>query len=106
MTEILGYILTGGIAAGVMKILDTLIAHRLQKKDVTRCALLALLHDRLYSACTFYLDRGWCSAEDKRNLEYMFRPYEKLGGNGTCKAMYNQCMSLTMHSEHEKEEQK
>ena len=36
----------------------------------------------------------------------MFRPYEKLGGNGTCKAMYNQCMSLTMHAEHEKEEQK
>ena len=104
MTEILGYILTGGIAAGVMKILDTLIAHRLQKNDVTKSALLALLHDRLYSACGYFLDRGCCGAEDKRNLEYMFRPYEKLGGNGTCKAMYNQCMALQMHPEHEKED--
>ena len=104
MTDIIGYILTGGIAAGVMKILDTLIAHRLQKNDVTKSALLALLHDRLYSACGYYLDRGWCGADDKRNLEYMFRPYEKLGGNGTCKAMYNQCMALPMHHEHEKEE--
>ena len=104
MTEILGYILTGGIAAGFMKILDTLIAHRLQKNDVTKSALLALLHDRLYSACGYYLDRGWCGAEDKRNLEYMFRPYEKLGGNGTCKAMYNQCMALPMHPEHEMED--
>lgn len=60
MTDILGYILTGGIAAGFMKILDTLIAHRLQKNDVTKSALLALLHDRLYSACGYYLDRGWC----------------------------------------------
>ena len=97
MMDIIGYILTGGIAAGVMKILDTLIAHRLQKNDVTKSALLALLHDRLYSACGYYLDRGWCGSEDKRNLEYMFRPYEKLGGNGTCKAMYNQCMALPMH---------
>lgn len=104
MTDIIGYILTGGIAAGVMKILDTLIAHRLQKNDVTKSALLALLHDRLYSACGYYLDRGWCGAEDKRNLEYMFRPYEKLGGNGTCKAMYNQCMALPMHLEHEMED--
>ena len=104
MTDIIGYILTGGIAAGVMKILDTLIAHRLQKNDVTKSALLALLHDRLYSACGYYLDRGWCGSEDKRNLEYMFRPYEKLGGNGTCKAMYNQCMALPMHPEHEMED--
>ena len=94
--ELLGYILTGGVAAGLMKLLDTVVQHRLKRSDVTRQALLALLHDRLYQACNFYLSRGWCGAEDKRNLEYMYEPYVKLGGNGTCKCMYDQCQKLSI----------
>lgn len=101
MNEILGYILTGGVAAGLMKIIDTLVAHRLKKNDNASRALLALLHNELYSACGYYLDRGFCSVEDKRNLEYMFVPYQKLGGNGTCKAMYEQCMKMPLHPESE-----
>lgn len=55
---------------------------------------LALLHNELYQLCPIYLEQHWASIEDKRNLEYMFKPYKKLGGNGTCEMMYNQCQAL------------
>lgn len=59
---------------------------------------LALLHNELYQLCPKYLEeKKWASAEDKRNLEYLFKPYKKLGGNGTCETMYNQCMALPIY---------
>ena len=47
-----------------------------QKQDLVTAGVLALLHDRLYQACQFYLKRGYCTLEDRDNLEYMFRPYK------------------------------
>ena len=46
------------------------------KNQAINAAVLALLHDRLYQACTFYLKRKYCTVEDRDNLEYMFRPYK------------------------------
>ena len=59
---------------------------------------LALLHDRLYQACQFYLKRGFCTLEDRDNLEYMFKPYKALGGNGTGEELYNRCLALPYES--------
>ena len=64
------------------------------KNQAINAAVLALLHDRLYQACTFYLKRKYCTLEDRDNLEYMFRPYKALGGNGTGEDLYNRCLAL------------
>ena len=64
------------------------------KSQAINAAVLALLHDRLYQACTFYLKRKYCTLEDRDNLEYMFRPYKALGGNGTGEDLYNRCLAL------------
>lgn len=56
--------------------------------------VLALLHDRIYQACQFYLKCGYCTVGDRDNLEYMFRPYKALGGNGTGEELYNRCLAL------------
>lgn len=107
MTDILISVFASGAAASLLVLINTLIQARMQKRDVTRQALLALLHDRLYAACGMYLAQRWCSVEDKRNLEYMFTPYEKLGGNGVCKSMYTQCLALpTQYSDTHKKEDK
>lgn len=58
---------------------------------------LALLHNELYQLCPIYIDRKWASMEDKRNLEYLYKPYKRLGGNGTCENMYCECMKLPMY---------
>ena len=76
---------------GIISVLLSGAYHKLSKQlkadrartDAINAGVLALLHDRLYQACTFYLKRKYCTLEDRDNLEYMFRPYKALGGNGT-----------------------
>ena len=64
------------------------------KAKAINAAVLALLHDRLYQACQFYISRGYCTVGDRDNLEYMFKPYKALGGNGTGEELYNRCLAL------------
>lgn len=72
-----------------------------KKQDLITDGVLAILHDRLYQACQFYLKRGYCTLEDRDNLEYMFRPYKALGGNGTGEELYNRCVALPYEPESE-----
>ena len=64
------------------------------KSQAINAAVLALLHDRLYQACQFYINRGYCTVPDRDNLEYMFKPYKALGGNGTGEELYNRCLAM------------
>lgn len=62
--------------------------------DVLREGILALLHDRLYQSCSIFIERGYCTIEDRNNLEYLYTPYKALGGNGTGESLYNKCLEL------------
>lgn len=68
--------------------------------------VLALLHDRLYQACQYYLKKGYCNLDDRDNLEYMFRPYKALGGNGTGEELYNRCLALPYGPEKEEKSER
>ncbi|MEG2118630.1 MAG: hypothetical protein RRY76_05435 [Clostridia bacterium] len=63
--------------------------------------LVAMLHDRIYQACIFYLNRGWVTIEDMRNLEYMYKPYAAMGGNGTAKELYERVLDLQIKEDEE-----
>ncbi|MBR2258171.1 MAG: hypothetical protein IJ899_12745 [Blautia sp.] len=68
-----------------------------RKEDrILRDGILALLHDRLYQECILLIRRGWASVDDKNNVEHLARPYFDLGGNGTGKEIYTECMELPM----------
>ena len=56
--------------------------------------VLALLHDRLYQACSHYIEMNCITPAEMRNLEKMYNAYRALGGNGTIKEMYERCMNL------------
>lgn len=73
------------------------------EQELVKQGVLAILHDRLYQACQFYLKRGYCTIEDRDNLDYMFRPYKALGGNGTGEELYNRCLALPYGPESEDE---
>lgn len=73
---------------------------------VLREGILALLHDRLYTACSFFIDRGWCSVDDRENLECMYKPYKALGGNGTGEHLYHRCMELPIRPDKSTDEKK
>ena len=109
MIEITQYIAAHWVAwlfaviSGVLAAAYHRLAGRFKKEQVKtqaiNAAVLALLHDRLYQACQFYLKRGYCTGGDRDNLEYMFRPYKALGGNGTGEELYNRCLALTYEPE-------
>ena len=73
--------------------------------DVLREGILALLHDRLYLACSIFIARGWASLDDRENLECLYKPYKALGGNGTGESLYKKCLELPLTADsREKEE--
>ena len=42
-----------------------------------------------------YINRGWITMEEYENLcDYLFDPYEKLGGNGSAKKVVDICKTL------------
>lgn len=74
---------SGGFWALVQYIIET----RNKKRNAETKALMALLHDRVYSLCREYLDRGSCTTDEYVNLLYLYDPYVKMGGNGTAKRL-------------------
>ena len=66
--------------------------------------LRAILHDNLYQACSTYLARGYCSIDDRENLEEMYKPYKNLNGNGTAEHLYHKCQELPLEPEEKRGE--
>lgn len=56
--------------------------------------VLALLHDRVYQACKYHIDQDEISIEDMKNLEHLYRAYSGMGGNGTCKELFERVCDL------------
>ena len=56
--------------------------------------MVAILHDRLYQLCTIYIERSSITIDELENLEYLYKSYHNLGGNGTGTALFNRCKSL------------
>ena len=75
-----------------------------RKEDrVLKSGIVALLHDRLYQECVRVIRQGYCSVEERSNLEYLYRPYKSLGGNGTGTQLYTTCMGLPLEKPEDSE---
>ena len=60
------------------------VQKRMDKKDTTKEMLIGLAHDRILYLGMCYIERGWVTQDEYENLnDYLFKPYTKLGGNGT-----------------------
>ena len=64
------------------------------EQRLLREAVLAILHDRLYSLARYYLAQGWLTIQDLDNLEYIYKAYHGLGGNGTGTDLFTRCKAL------------
>jgi len=68
---------------------------RKEDTDVMKAALLGLLHDSLVAECAKYIDRGSISVKEFEELtRYKWKPYKKLGGNGTAEALMDSVKDL------------
>lgn len=59
----------------------------------------AILHDRLYAECSRCLAQGSIDTDAMRNLEYLYRSYHALGGNGTGTELYNRAKALPIRND-------
>ena len=60
-------------------------------------AVLALLHDRIYTECYHFLSLGHITPDGLRNLTYLYKTYHTMGGNGTGAELYNRAKALPIH---------
>lgn len=77
----------------ILTVICTLIASSgfwafIQKYNETNTAerqmLVGLAHDRIVYLGMAYVERGYITKDEYENLnDYLFKPYKKLGGNGS-----------------------
>lgn len=81
-------------STGLWTLINNIITCFKDKKSIEKKALLALLHDKMYYLCQYFIDKGQITTDELENIEYLYRPYEALGGNGTCKRLYEEVLRL------------
>lgn len=62
------------------------LSARHEKHDAKGEMLMGLAHDRIMELGTYYIERGWITRDEYEDLAvYLYKPYSKLGGNGSAK---------------------
>lgn len=75
------------------------IQSRRDKKDVRSQMLIGLGHDRVMWLGMKYIERGWITNDEYENLyEYLYKPYEKMGGNGSAKRVMDEVKKLPIRT--------
>lgn len=67
--------------------------------EVQKKANKALLHDRLFEVCLACIGQGYVTTEELDNIEYMFKPYEELNGNGLVRKLVKDVRKLPVQED-------
>ena len=90
VTILVSVLASYGVWAVVMKVMD--------KKDVRTQMLIGLGHDRIMYLGNSYIARGYITSEEYENLvDYLYRPYELMGGNGSAKRVIDEVKKLPLN---------
>lgn len=90
VTILVSVLASSGVWAVVMKVMD--------KKDVRTQMLIGLGHDRIMYLGNYYIHRGYITSEEYENLvDYLYRPYELMGGNGSAKRVIDEVKKLPLN---------
>jgi hypothetical protein len=69
-----------------------------EKKDCKTDMLMGLGHDRIIYLGMHYIERGSISKDEYENLyEYLYIPYEKMGGNGSARRIMEEVNKLPIY---------
>ena len=79
-----------------------------ERKDFKTQLLVGMAHDRILYLGMSYITRGCITKDEYENLhDYLYVPYEKLGGNGSAKRVMQEVDKLPIRKppyENEREE--
>lgn len=94
VTILVSVLASSGVWAVVMKVMD--------KKDVRTQMLIGLGHDRIMYLGNSYITRGYITSEEYENLvDYLYKPYELMGGNGSAKRVIDEVKKLPLNRPNE-----
>ena len=72
-----------------------LVSKRADKNNAERKMLVGLAHDRITHLGMEYLTRGYITQDEYENInDYLYQPYEKMGGNGSAKRIMEEVRKL------------
>ena len=72
-----------------------LVSKRADKNNAERKMLVGLAHDRIIHLGMTYIQRGEVTQDEYENLnDYLYAPYEKMGGNGSAKRVMEEVLRL------------
>lgn len=90
-------LLAGAFGIGY-RVLKKKIDKREEEQKALKCAMLAILHDKLFESCSYYLKLSHIPLEDAEeildNMRIIYESYKALGGNGTGENIYKKFLSL------------
>ena len=90
ITVLCAVLASSGFWALVQKLTD--------KKDAKTQMLVGLAHDRILYLGMFYVQRGYITKDEYENLyDYLYKPYVKMGGNGSAKRVMGEVDKLPLH---------
>lgn len=90
-------VLFGGVAAALSAVLRRLWAKNkaeAAERALLRDAVLALLHDQLYTLARYHIRQQYLTIQDLNNLEHLYEVYHRMGGNGTGTELFERCKAL------------
>lgn len=64
------------------------------QQEAIKDGMLALMHDRIFAIYAECERKHYATVEEIRNLEYLYRPYHALGGNGTGTELYERVKKM------------
>lgn len=77
-----------------------LVSKRADKNNAARKMLVGLAHDRIIHLGMAYVTRGYITQDEYENLnDYLYQPYEKMGGNGSAKRVMEEVRKLPIKRE-------
>lgn len=72
------------------------ISSRLDKNSSERELLIGIGHIELVFFGMQYIERGWITRDEYETLQELYKPYVKLGGNGSGVKIMNEIEHLPM----------
>lgn len=77
----------------------TFLQKKNDKNDASTKMLIGLAHDRIVYLGMRYIERGYITQDEYENLhDYLYIPYEAMGGNGSAKKVMDEVEKLPMHN--------
>lgn len=86
--------LWGVVSKVILKRME-LAAKRSKADEAERKMLVGLAHDRIIHLGMTYIQRGEITQDEYENLnDYLYAPYEKMGGNGSARRVMEEVRKL------------